>query len=123
MSLKKKTLLLAAMVSLLAGSASADRIHGYGDARNRNYTNYNRGNYYPQVVRRNTYVNPNYNTGYYNYNRAPVYNQTYYPSTYNNNNGYYNNGYYNNGYYSNGYNNGYNNNRPGVQLGPVRLNF
>lgn len=107
---KKIFLLVAALVSVLAGSASADRVHGYGDSRQRHYQTFNRGYYPNQVVRRNTYVNPYYNSGYYNNaNRYPVYNNR----TYDPNNSY-RNGYYNNGYY---------NDRPGIRLGPVRLNF
>lgn len=122
MIFKKRILLLvAALVSVFAGSASADRIHGYGDSRQRYNQTYDRSYNYPQqYVNRSTYVTPYYNSGYYNTNRYPVYNnRTYYP-----NSSYYNNSYYNNGYYNNGYyNNGYYNDRPGIQLGPVRLNF
>jgi hypothetical protein len=128
MHFKTKTLtLVAALVAVMAGTAHADWPYSYR-------------NVYTRPVRVYTSY-PVYDSNYYKYNDRNVYKSNHssysrYPSSeayrsyynlsngyndgyYYNNNGYYNNGYYPNGYYSNGYYY----DRPGLQIGPVRINF
>lgn len=115
MSNKKSFLLVAALVTALAGSASAqNRVQGVSPIYNGRTQESYRANY-ERAVEQDRWENPYSpyrNNGYNNYNRNDVYqrNRNY-------NNGYYRDRYYdNNGYYNNRYNSG-----PGVQIGPVRI--
>jgi opacity protein-like surface antigen len=111
---KKRFLLVAALVTALAGSATAqNRVQGVSPMYNGRTQESYRANY-EQAVQQDRYENPysqyRYNNNY-NYNRGNVYqrNQNY-------DNRYYRDGRYNDGRYNNRYNSGRD-----IQIGPVRI--
>lgn len=110
---KKRFLLVAALVTTLVGSASAqNRVQGTSPIYNGRTQESYRANH-QRAVEQDRWENPysqNRNNGYYR-NNAPVYqrNQNY-------DNRYYRDNYYNDQRYNNRYDSG-----RGLQLGPLRI--